>query len=223
MSIAKKQQTASTNNATFSSNNVIIAENEKKVFDAGKKAERVYFFNIYQDYGKRRDYANAFYYLWFDEIYDPIYPLDCGTGANATTNMFAWSYITDTKVEIIAKKTTHMMFYQASSLRIIRKLTVAETTEIPNNTFIGCTALEELIMSGTLAKALNISHTKKLNKASHISIFSCIPNDATGFTVTFSQTAVNKAFETSEGANDGSTSAEWSTLVDSKSCTISLV
>ena len=35
----------------------------------------------------------------------------------------------------------------------------------------------------------------------------------TGLTVTFSKTAVDKAFETAEGANDGSTSPEWLALV----------
>jgi hypothetical protein len=35
-------------------------------------------------------------------------------------------------------------------------------------------------------------------------------------TAKFSLKAVNKAFETSEGANDGSTSEEWFTLTESK-------
>ena len=50
-----------------------------------------------------------------------------------------------------------------------------------------------------------------------------LTDTASGKTITFSKTAVNKAFETSAGANDGSTSAEWLALVGTKpNWTISL-
>ena len=200
-----------------------IAENERKVFETGKKAEQDYFWEIFQNSGKRTNYAYAFYDCWNDETFNPKYPIDVGTGTNNTTYAFTYSEITDTKVEIIAKKTTATMFYN-SKVRIIRKLTVAETTEFPNNTFYGATELEELTMSGTIAKAFKVSDTTKLSKASIKSVFSCLSDTTTELTTTFSKTAVNKAFETSEGANDGSTSAEWNTLVATKpNWTISLV
>ena len=43
-----------------------------------------------------------------------------------------------------------------------------------------------------------------------------LSDTASGKTLTLSLTAVNNAFETSAGAKDGSTSAEWTALVDAK-------
>ncbi len=48
------------------------------------------------------------------------------------------------------------------------------------------------------------------------SIFGGLNTEATGNTLTLRQVAVKKAFETSEGANDGDTSETWNALVASK-------
>ena len=47
------------------------------------------------------------------------------------------------------------------------------------------------------------------------SVVNCALN-ANTVRLTFSEEAVNKAFETSEGANDGSNSTEWKALADTK-------
>lgn len=92
------------------------------------------------------------------------------------------------------------------------------------NAFNGCTALEELILSGTnINSGLDLKWSKKLNKASLTSVINCLDITKTGQSVTLSLTAVNNAFETSSGAADGSTSAEWTALVATRpSWTISL-
>ncbi len=94
-----------------------------------------------------------------------------------------------------------------------------------NATFTNATQLVELQMTGTIGQdGFNVQWSKKLSKASHINIISILSDTTTGLTVTFSLEAVNKAFETSQGAADGSTSDEWTALVASKSnWTISLV
>lgn len=64
----------------------------------------------------------------------------------------------------------------------------------------------------------------KLSKPSITSIINCLSTTTSGLTVTLSKTAVNNAFETSEGVADGSTSQEWLNLVATKTnWTISLV
>ena len=83
--------------------------------------------------------------------------------------------------------------------------------------FNGCTALEELILSGKLGRSgLDLKWSKKLSKESIESVINVLSTTASGQNVILSQTAVDKAFETSEGANDGSTSAEWEALANTK-------
>lgn len=198
----------------FADKLITIAENEQKVFDAGKQAgesigkqaEWDKFWDAYQNYGERRDYNYAFYSGWNDDCYNPKYPINLHTNINYTTYVYSYSAITDTKVEIISPKGTHMTFYNARNLRIIRKFTVTEESSIANNTFNGCGALEELTLSGTLASAINLSYCPKLNKASIESVFSCMSDTTTGLTATFSTTAKNNAF----------TTEEWDALVASK-------
>ena len=63
-----------------------------------------------------------------------------------------------------------------------------------------------------------------LDKESLDSVMYWLSNTTEGFSVTLPLAAVNKAFETSEGAKDGSTSAEWLALVAIKpNWTINLV
>ena len=85
-------------------------------------------------------------------------------------------------------------------------------------------ALENVTMEGQITKSgLNMKSCTKLSKASIENIIGCLSTDSTGQSITLSQTAVKKAFETSAGANDGNTSTEWTTLANSRSnWTISL-
>lgn len=75
-----------------------------------------------------------------------------------------------------------------------------------------------------IAASLSFSHSRELSHDSIVSVINALSSVTSGLSVTFSKTAVNKAFETSAGANDGSTSAEWLALVATKiNWTISLV
>lgn len=55
-----------------------------------------------------------------------------------------------------------------------------------------------------------------LSKADITSVVNALSATTSGLTVTLSQTAVNAAFETASGVNDGSTSTEWLTLAGTK-------
>lgn len=118
------------------------------------------------------------------------------------------------------------MFCQCKALRTIRKLTFPDKTLSTNYyIFENCLALEEITIGGTIGcNGLDLHWSTMLNKASITSFINALSATTSGFTITFSETAVNNAFETSSGAADGSTSAEWNALVATKSnWTITLV
>lgn len=58
-----------------------IAENEQKVYEAGKKAEHDAFWDSYQKNGSRSDYGRAFY-GWSLECFKPKYDLKPTGGCN---------------------------------------------------------------------------------------------------------------------------------------------
>jgi hypothetical protein len=61
------------------------------------------------------------------------------------------------------------------------------------------------------------------DKETIVSMINTLSQNATGMVATVGKKAVDKAFETSEGANDGSENAEWLTLTATKTnWTISL-
>lgn len=87
-----------------------------------------------------------------------------------------------------------------------------------------CQALKEVRFKGAVKVNLQLKESKKLSKASILSIFDCLADDVSDKALSLSLDAVNTAFETSSGAADGSASAEWTALVESKpNWTISLV
>ena len=110
-----------------------------------------------------------------------------------------------------------------------RKLKTIEVVRCNENTtllstFLNCTALENVRFEGVIGQTVSFQSSNKLSKESIIDAIEHLSTTASGKTISFTQIAVNKAFETSEGANDGSTSAEWNALIAPKSnWTISLV
>ena len=77
-------------------------------------------------------------------------------------------------------------------------------------------SLKEFIVCGEITNTFNTQRCTILNKISITSIIDHLSVTTSGLTVTLSNTAVNKAFETSDGANNGSTSTEWLALVATK-------
>ena len=111
-----------------------------------------------------------------------------------------------------------------SALVTIDKMITSENTSF-TNMFGNDAALVNVTWEGVIAKSgLSFSKSTKLSKASIISIITALSLATTGLAITLSLASVNKAFETSEGANDGSESTQWRFLSQSKSnWTISLV
>ena len=74
---------------------VKIAENEQKVFNAGKQAEHDIFWDAFQQNGARTDYNSAFQgAYWNDSNFKPKYDI---TPAGNAANLFSQSGITDVK------------------------------------------------------------------------------------------------------------------------------
>lgn len=83
------------------------------------------------------------------------------------------------------------------------------------NFFQNAINLREVRFKGSINTVMSMNN-KKLSKNSMLSLVPCLSDEAAGKTLSVSHTAVNAAFETSEGAADGSTSEEWTALVESK-------
>ena len=108
------------------------------------------------------------------------------------------------------------MFGWNYSLHTIDKLIVDENTTY-TGWFNSTTNLQNLTIEGTIAqKGFSVSACTKLSRASIENIINALSTETNALTVTLSKTAVNNAFETSEGAADGRTSAEWATLIATK-------
>lgn len=236
-----------------------IAENEQKVFDAGKQTAYDAVWVGYQIKGARTDYANAFRSGFFnDETFRPLYdikPIKAGY-------MFAYQgydseeYITDLAARFeeagvvldtskctdfsymfyVANKITHIpaislesasgtidaLFTNANHLETIDCLVFKEDGSNvlrPDSwgaPFQNCVALKNITIRGKIGCTISFAHSPLL-KASIKSIMDALLSTASSKTLTLKLTAVKKAFETSNGANDGNTSEEWLALVASKS------
>ena len=111
----------------------------------------------------------------------------------------------------------YYMFNECTALRTIRKLTFPDKTFNTNYVFYKCLALEEITIGGTIGcNGLDLRWSTKLNKASITSFINALSATTSGFSITFSETAVSNAFESSSGVADGSTSAEWLDLIATK-------
>ena len=80
-----------------------------------------------------------------------------------------------------------------------------------------CTELTTAIFESEISvNGLGLGYSKKLDKASITSAMTKLSDTTSGLRIYLSLSAVNKAFETSVGSNDGSSSTEWGKLVDAK-------
>lgn len=84
--------------------------------------------------------------------------------------------------------------------------------------FERCTALKDLSFSGggVINQIIDLQWSTTLTKASISNVVNYLATDTTDLICRFSLAAVNVAFETAEGANDGTASEEWLTLIESK-------
>lgn len=194
--------------------------------EQGKQAEYDAFWDVFQNYGAPMHYHFAFSRKkWTDENYNPKYPIVCSTeSSEAGRSLFDTNtVITDTKVPItVLGSSANRMFGSANELVTVRELNVHEGVGF-TNTFQGCYNLKNLTISGTVGQSVDLHYSQQLTKASILSVMEALSTTASGQSVSFYAKAVDGGFETSPGAKDGSTSAEWTALVATRpNWTISL-
>ena len=111
---------------------------------------------------------------------------------------------------------TTNLFISASVETIDKLIFKDDGSQIVSSTLSNCGYLKNVVFEGVIGNDMNISGSGMLTKTSITSIINALSNTTTGTTLQLSKRAVNTAFETSMGAADGSTSAEWLALVASK-------
>lgn len=204
-----------------------VNEGHTAGYNEGYQAYYDWFWNQFQYNDTAINYTHRFYRWTNQDCYNPKYNIKHSlSAAESGTNTFAYlTNITDLKVDNICSSVTYlnMTCQYATVLKNARTFHVTESVRY-YNTFYQCTSLEEIRFNGTIGQnGLSFAQSTKLSKDSIESVIEHLSSTTSGLTVTFSRTAVNKAFETSSGAADGSTSTEWTTLRNTKAnWTISL-
>ncbi len=108
-------------------------------------------------------------------------------------------------------------FYGCAKLHTIEGMVLSNngTQSFGDTMFYNCISLKNITITGKIGNDFDI-HWSPLTKDSILSIFTALSDTAIEKTVSFSLSAVNKAFETAEGAVDGSISYEWNELLSTK-------
>lgn len=106
-------------------------------------------------------------------------------------------------------------FYNCTSLERIERVQIRENTQV-DGAFARLPSLKYIRFDGTIGTTMNLNASIVLDRGSIENIIGCLSSNVSGKTLHLHINAVNKAFETSGGANNGSTSTEWQALVASK-------
>lgn len=119
-----------------------------------------------------------------------------------------------------ANNNSGVFAYAEGVLQTIEKVITNEDVTY-SSWFANTKTLKNIIFEGVIANNLAFyaggdTAAAMLTKDSITNIVSCLSENTTGKTLTIGIKAVKKAFETSEGANDGNTSPEWLALADTK-------
>lgn len=218
--------------------------------EAGKKAEHDAFWDLYQDYGNKTNYDNAFGGQgWRPDNFKPKYNIRPTKGymmfrafgfadgyeykdmaqhlenlgivldfSNCTNLQYAFQLASARRIGKInlSKCTSTNSLFAYSTIYEIDEIVFSEITHIDDGMFADCGSLEKVKFSGVITKSgLDMGDCKSLDKASLQSIVNVFSTTAS-ISATLSKAAVDKAFETSAGANDGSTSSEWLALKDTR-------
>lgn len=161
--------------------NIEVEVNTPDRYEEGRQAEYDAFWDIYQENGTRATYINAFYYkYWDDKTYNPKYAMIV-TGS--ATSAFAYSRITDTKVDVDISNSGNItgLFQSCERLITIRKLIVSEATPFVSTSFSGCKKLIDITIEGTIGVSISFPNSPDLSAASADSIINAL-KDLTGQT-----------------------------------------
>lgn len=186
--------------ATIAKKLQTIAENQQKVFEAGKAqggGDSYYdtFWDSYQKNGNRYHWNSAFAnQAWDDVTYNPKHPFreiryggQIFQNAQITDTLFPMNFTT-------LAADAGSIFRYCSSLITIRTLTVAENTTFVF-WFTKCTALKNITFEGVIGQNLDVHYSTLLTAESYHSI-------VTHFSKTASFTATLPAYDTVKSVYD---------------------
>lgn len=185
-----------------------IAENEQRVFNAGKQAEYNRFWDAYQENGTRTGYSNAFY-NWRKDAFNPKYPIRC-TNSNSANSTFASFYGKEILVDVeitnaypgVWTNNANMTFYNADGLVTITKLILDESVSFPN-TFYNCKALQNITIEGVIGNNLDI-HWSPLTHDSLMSVINHLQTKSSGtFTLTLGSANLAQLSDTEKAIASG--------------------
>lgn len=144
--------------------------------------------------------------------------------ANVTNPQNLFGYTDFTHLGVIDLRNCAAMYNLFGSSRklitIDKIIFKSDGSQVPDRIFTYCESLENVTIEGVIGQnGLDVSHSKKLSKASIHSILGALAVHPTvaNPTITLPKAAVDKAYETSPGANDGSTSLEWAVACEERS------
>lgn len=182
---------------------VTIAENEPKVYAAGKEAQRKAFANTHQQNGERTNYNYAYYGVgWTDDTFWLEHNIkvsaaecmfyncaitnlakiltECGktidfSGLKRVYRPFMNAKITVFPELDFSNSTAHSATFRLSSAVTIPKFIVSEKCAEYDATFQSCANLVTLIVEGTIAaNGFNVQDCTKLSHESLLSIVNAL-------------------------------------------------
>ena len=196
------------------------------------------FNNFYPKYDiKPKNNASQLFYNWNTSRGDPAASLkqrleECGVvldTSQATNLNLIFAYCSGiTEIPTIdctglTEKSGGLFRECGVNLKTIEKIIVKESVTFAN-WFDNDTGLTNIVFDGVIGQDISFAQSTELSADSIINIIEHLSLTASGKTLTLSKAAVDKAFEESEGANNGSQSREWEHWIGTKQTwTISLV
>ena len=195
-----------------------IAENEQRVYGAGKQAEKKWFWDGMLNKGNPANYIRRFYRWTNASIYQPNQNIVHSTSsADSAQDTFRNAYFTDLIVDNVFSDASvlNCTFYNCLYLVNARTLHVTEKTGYAS-AFGLCSKLTQIRINGTIGQnGLNFSACP-LDLESAISVITHLknltatdPSNAYTRTITFSPTTWEYLDADGENSPDGTTWAEY--------------
>ena len=185
------------------------------------------------DYFMRDTYSSLYDYEPFDLVERLA---ECGVKmdfSNCTNVTYAFYNSCITHIPVLDCRkggiTQSYLLISGRTITVDKIIIKDDGSQYLSDTFGYANNLENVVIEGVIGAnskgvGFNTKWSKKLSRASIISLINALSDTVTTGTATFSATAVNNAFETAEGLADGSTSTEWNELINTKNnWTISLI
>ena len=203
MSIAEKLQT--------------IADNEQKVYEAGKQAEHSDFWDTFQDNGNRTNYNNVFNSYWNEENFKPKYDIKIVGSATYVLNNLKVSDVEKAldacgvKLDTSGMTSANQVFY-GSAIKVLPTLDFSNVTSIyytftnmhglvtirkiilpktavgfGDNPFNNCGSLQNVEFVGTIYKRFTINHSNYLSHDTLMNIINVLA-DYSGTSTTYTLT-----------------------------------